>query len=57
MKASPEQLGVLRERATYLRGRIAAKKEVGWETQWDERERAALLWAIDQLDDSARSRC
>ena len=47
--ADGECLAVLRERATYLRGRIEAKKVVGWEYQWDERERAALLWAIEQL--------
>lgn len=45
-----EYLEVLRERATYLRGRIQAKKVVGWETQWDERERDALLWAMEQLE-------
>lgn len=44
-----EYLEVLRERATYLRGRIQAKKVVGWETTWDCRERDALLWAIEHL--------
>jgi hypothetical protein len=47
--ADQDHLTVLRERAMYLRGRIEAKKVVGWETQWDARERAALLWAIEQL--------
>jgi hypothetical protein len=45
----PDHLQTLRERATYLSGRIQAKKVVGWETMWDERERAALEWAIKQL--------
>jgi hypothetical protein len=45
----PDHLQTLRERARYLRGRIKAKEECGWETQWDQRERAALEWAIEQL--------
>jgi hypothetical protein len=44
-----EHLRTLRERAEYLAGRIAAKEGVGWETTYDRRERAALLWAIEQL--------
>jgi hypothetical protein len=40
---------VLREREAYLRARIIAKKSVGWEYAYDERERAALEWAIREL--------
>jgi len=39
-------LAVLRDRERYLAARIAAKDSVGWETLYDLRERAALLWAI-----------
>jgi len=41
-----EALGILRDRAGYLKGRIIAKQAVGWEFQYDERERAALELAI-----------
>ncbi len=53
--ADGEYLAVLQERAAYLQGRIAAKQAVptrdglGWDTVYDERERAALLWAIENL--------
>lgn len=40
---------VLRERERYLRERIEAKRIVGWETKWDEREHNALQWAIETL--------
>lgn len=40
---------VLQERERYLRHRIEAKRTVGWETRWDEREHDALQWAIDAL--------
>jgi hypothetical protein len=33
----------------YLRERIQAKQRVGWEYRYDEREREALAWAIEQL--------
>ena len=42
-------LDVLREREAYLRARIIAKQTVGWDYQYDERERAALAWAIERL--------
>lgn len=42
---------VLQEREKYLLQRIEAKRSVGWETQWDEREHNALQWAIDTLKD------
>jgi hypothetical protein len=40
---------VLQEREAYLRKRIVAKKAVGWDWWYDERERAGLEWAIRQL--------
>ena len=45
----PYHLQTLRERAAYLRERVAAKQRVGWEWSYDERERAALEWAIGEL--------
>lgn len=45
-----DHLTVLRERAAYLEKRIQAKDSVGWESRWDERERAALLWAIGVIE-------
>lgn len=50
-----DQLTVLHERRMYLDHRIEAKKQVGWETQWDERERDALAWAIERLSDGLES--
>lgn len=54
---TPEERGrhfrVLADRGAYLRVRIEAKKAVGWETQYDEAERAALEWALDQLIEAA----
>jgi hypothetical protein len=44
-----ENLVVLQERHNWLAARITAKRSVGWETQWDEREHRALAWAIEQL--------
>lgn len=49
-----EHLQTLRERERYLRARVQAKASVGWEFQWDERERAALAWAIKQLTEAER---
>jgi hypothetical protein len=43
-------LRVLRERAAYLRQRIGAKRHVGWEVEYDQREMAALEWAIGRLE-------
>jgi hypothetical protein len=45
-----DAVAVLRERRAYLDARIEAKQRVGWETQWDERERDALAWAITELE-------
>jgi hypothetical protein len=41
-----DKLDTLRERASYLAARIAAKESVGWDYAYDERERDALRWAI-----------
>jgi len=46
-----DRLRTLQERAAYLAGRIETKRALGWETAYDERERAALLWAIEQLSE------
>ena len=43
---------VLSDRRNYLEARIEAKKKVGWETRYDEREHAALAWALDLLVDT-----
>lgn len=44
-----DHLLVLKERLKWMSARIAAKRSIGWETQWDERERTALAWAVEQL--------
>jgi hypothetical protein len=44
-----EKISVLQDRADYLRVRIEAKKSVGWEYQYDVRERDALVWALSVL--------
>jgi len=44
------QLAVLRERRDWLTARIEAKKQISWEIAWDVRERNALAWAIQQLE-------
>ena len=51
--ADDDQLAVLRERAEYLDLRIEAKVTLGWDTDWDQRERAALLWAIERLEETS----
>ena len=38
------------ERRDWLKERIEAKKKIGWEIHWDEREYAALVWATQVLD-------
>ena len=45
-----EHIDRLDQRCRYLTERIAAKKNVGWETQYDESERDALRWALDRLE-------
>lgn len=46
----PEAIQVLTERRNWLTARIRAKESVGWDVQWDRRERDALSRAIDYLD-------
>ena len=36
----------LRERRDYLLARIQAKQSVGWDYEYDQREHAALCWAL-----------
>jgi hypothetical protein len=43
-------IDTLRQRHDWLTERIKAKETVGWETTYDERERDALHWAIDELE-------
>lgn len=43
------KLEVLIQRRNWLTARIEAKRSVGWETQWDEREWDSLSWAIEIL--------
>ena len=40
---------VLHDRCRYLGARIQAKESLGWDTQYDEGERAALEWALGHL--------
>lgn len=49
MSSADAHLQTLRERAAYLGKRVEAKRSIGWEYAYDERERAALQWAIAQL--------
>ncbi len=44
-------LEVLQERRRYLAKRIKAKREMGWEYQWDQREHDALSEAIQRLEE------
>jgi hypothetical protein len=38
------------ERRNWLAARIEAKRKIGWETQYDEREYRALCWAVVILE-------
>lgn len=40
----------LEQRRNWLNERIIAKKNIGWETVYDESERDALTWALEILD-------
>lgn len=46
----PDHLQTLREREAYLKLRAEAKQKLGWEWSYDERERAALAWAIAAIE-------
>ena len=50
-----DRLEVLRQRRAYLDLRIQIKTNLGWETEYDEREREALRWAIGCLEFDSRS--
>jgi ribosomal protein L40E len=39
----------LHERMQYLGFRVEAKQKIGWQFDYDERERAALEWALNRL--------
>lgn len=45
-----EALIVLRERRDWLTERIKAKRTVGWDTQWDQRERDSLAAVIAHME-------
>ena len=51
---SAEALRTLTERHDWLCARIKAKRSVGWETVYDERERDALAWALAELESEQR---
>lgn len=44
-----EYVDVLDQRRRYLEARIAAKRSVGWDYVYDQRERDSLLWALGML--------
>lgn len=41
---------ILRQRRDYLGHRIEGKKQMGWEYQYDEREREALTRMLDRTE-------
>lgn len=43
-------LMTLRNRRDYLALRVEAKRKMGWEYEYDQREREALTWAIEQIE-------
>lgn len=49
-RAVDDRVFALAQRRDYLTERIAAKQKVGYDTEWDERERNACAWAVEQLD-------
>lgn len=49
-----EALLVLNERMKWLTERIKAKATIGWETQWDERERDALAIVLRESSVKAK---
>jgi hypothetical protein len=44
-----EAIEVTRQRRDWLTARIAAKRSVGWDVAWDERERAAHSRILAEL--------
>jgi len=49
-----KSLGVLGQRRDWLTQRIKAKQVVGWDVEWDTRERDALAHVIDEVEDELR---
>jgi hypothetical protein len=45
-----KSLVVLRERRDWLTQRIIAKNKVGWDVEWDTRERNALAHIIGKVE-------
>lgn len=41
-----DALETIRQRRNWLTARIAAKLSVGWDVEWDTRERDALTWVL-----------
>lgn len=41
---------VLEERRRWLAARIEAKKQIGWDTVWDQREHDALLVVLEDRE-------
>lgn len=47
-----EFLDVLDQRRRYLEQRVQAKRTVGWDYAYDQRERDALAWAVGCLSEA-----
>ena len=47
-----EYIDVLDQRRRYLEQRVQAKKTVGWDFAYDQRERDALTWAVGVLSEA-----
>lgn len=45
-----EAIRVTRERRDWLTARIAAKRSVGWDVEWDIRERDAHSRLLEELE-------
>lgn len=52
-----EAIAVLQQRALYLDARVEAKQKVGWEYQWDARERDALRVLLAQAARGIHAGC
>lgn len=48
-----EAYAVLRQRRDWLTARIAAKQSIGWDVEWDIRERDALAHVLRMYDGPA----
>jgi hypothetical protein len=45
-----ECIDTLTQRRDYLETRIEGKTKVGWQIEWDVREKDALAWALEKLN-------